>query len=440
MRARTNRLMLVGLFLIVSGGGTAGSLVLSRRIPSALYTPAYSNFWFQADPERVIAVDTDAHSHFHYRDSVHPLYSLMSYPVVAVIRAAGGTGPLVAARIYHALIAGAWSAALLLVLLLIRLPVSVALPYTLLGMASASSLFWFSIPETYGLGSLTILLVMALAAWKERRPTPTALWVLASAGTLSATVTNWSAGVLASITCLRWRRAVAVTILAGALVGGLSFLQRRLFPSAGLFVFGFLGESQYLSHDVAGSLWPVSRVLLFHAMVMPKLLRLPLPDSNQFLLSVQAAPIGSGTAWGVPAAVLWAWVLIVGAVGGLRRWPLRPMLAVIGSLLAQWIIYVFYGNETFLYAVQFLPFLVLVAAGGAWVAKRPTVVAGWLLVVLVALNNWTMVVHARQMMFEAGPLHRSAAGLVEPSGPVALQGAGWDGGAGSLPSRAVDDR
>ncbi len=434
MRPRTNRLMLVGLLLIVAGGGITGSLMLSRRIPTALYTPAYSNYWFDADPERVVGVDTDAHSHFHYRDSVHPLYSLLSYPVVAAIRAVAGTDPLVAARIYHALIAGAWSAVLLLVLLLIRLPVSVALPYTLLGMVSASSLFWYSIPETYGLGSLTILLMMALAAWNERRRTPAALWVLASAGTLSATVTNWSAGVLASAVCLRRRRAAAVTILAGVLVVGLALLQRRLFPTSGLFVFGAMGEAQYLSHDVFGGLWPVSRAMLFHAMVMPRLLRLPLTDSNQFLLSVQAAPIGSGTAWGVPAAVLWTGVLLVGVVGGLRHWPLRPMLVVVGSLLAQWLVYLLFGDETFLYAIQFLPLLVLVAAGGAWAAKRPTVIAGWLLVVLVVANNWTLLVQARRMMFEAGPLHRSTAGLVEePPGAVTPPGVVLDAGAGSPP-------
>ena len=69
----------------------------------------------------------------------------------------------------------------------------------MLGLGSAGAVFWLTVPESYGLGSITLMLPLALLAAGAWRRIPAGWWVAASAASLSITVTNWMSGLTAAL-------------------------------------------------------------------------------------------------------------------------------------------------------------------------------------------------------------------------------------------------
>ena len=68
------------------------------------------------------------------------------------------------------------------------------------------------------------------------------------------------------------------------------------------------------------------------------------------------------------------------------------------TLLGQWMFHVFYGNETFLYSLHFMPLLIFVAAASMLTRARPiALVLGASLLVGEFMNNITLFQQARTM-------------------------------------------
>ena len=68
-----------------------------------------------------------------------------------------------------------------------------------IGLFSASGLLFFAVPESYGLSSVSILLAICLLVFTAETRRATVGAVLASAASLSMTVTNWSLGLLLTL-------------------------------------------------------------------------------------------------------------------------------------------------------------------------------------------------------------------------------------------------
>ena len=158
-------------------------------MPSFLFQSM--DFWFEADTLREISNMSRVHDD-HYRTSVHPLFSLLTFIPVYIAKHALTTSPLRAVLLITGVVGGLWAGTLYLLFRLLgcrRLDASV---FTLLGLCSASALFWLPVPNSYSWGSLSVMLALVLLLFAEQRPFWATAYVIASALTLSFTAVSYT--------------------------------------------------------------------------------------------------------------------------------------------------------------------------------------------------------------------------------------------------------
>lgn len=314
--------------------------------------------WFEADVDRVFADMTDRGAN-HYKTTVHPLFPLLLYPVTHTTQTLFHLDTIRAVRTVIAAAAGLWLAAFYFLLRLLRCRPLDAVVFALVAASTSAGLFWTAIPETYLFGSLTILGVLIVAAITARRGSvsPT-LDVIAGAASMSILVTDFGVNVASLISRYRLKQALQIACNALVVVVLLWGLQKYFFTSVQFFI----GE-----HDKGVP--PPSRftalvVILLHSFVAPGFWSLPneLPGVWP-KLSYQHA--GLGTMDFLKVMALISWVCLLGfaawAVARVPQYPrFRIMLAL--SIVGQIGLHLMYGNETFLYAMDWMPLLVAAAA------------------------------------------------------------------------------
>ncbi|MBS0169473.1 MAG: hypothetical protein JSR62_03900 [Nitrospira sp.] len=369
--------------------------LIARSLPSFLFQSM--DFWFEADTLREISNMTRVHDD-HYRTSVHPLFSLITFIPVYLVKHGLSVSPLRAVLLVSSLVAGLWGGTLYLFFRLLGCRVFDALLFTALGLSSAASLFWLPIPNSYSWGSWSIVLALVLLLSAEQWRFGAAAYVAASALTLSFTVTNWMAGLLVSLARWPWRQALQLSVNALCLVVLLWGVQKFIFPSSEFFI-GHRAESSFVNHPQAGGLSNRAASFLFHTLVAPSV-RFMKDDAyaqakaDAFRLTdrltFQFSAPGSAGWLGMVAVVLWSALLLNGfwrMVTADRQ--LRFRLVLGGLLLFEFVLHLLYGEETFVYSLNFLPLLLAVTAFGSVGPDRRVVVAlTALLLWCVAVNNW----------------------------------------------------
>lgn len=360
----------------------------SHRLLPLLMQEAAFNGWFDADAERVLANMTEL-SGSHFRTAVHPLFPLLVYPPVRTLRALG-LDRTTAVELLLASVGSMWAVTLWLLLRLAGCDRLAAGLFSLLGLFSAAATFWLPVPTPYPFGSLSILLALCAVALPRFRRLSEIHYVLASVLTMSFTVTNWMAGILAALVSLCWRRALQVTVNAFCIVILLSCVQRQIFSRTGLFLIDVGRETRFVLTPEQGGPARVAASLLSHAMVMPEIEPIDRKGSRELpLVSVQRSAPGSGTLWAPAAVALWIGLLALGSVALFTLREQRPLrLALLATLLGQAVLHLLYGEETFLYSLHFLPLLLMVAALGSLTRARSWALALCAaLVVSAGLNN-----------------------------------------------------
>ncbi len=374
---------------------TIGCLLIARSLPSFLFQSM--DFWFEADTLREISNMTRVHDD-HYRTSVHPLFSLITFVPVYLVKHGLSVSPLRAVLLVSGLVAGLWGGTLYLLFRLLGCRVFDAVLFTSLGLCSAASLFWLPIPNSYSWGSWSIVLALVLLLSAEQRTFGAAAYVAASALTLSFTVTNWMAGLLVSLARWPWRQAIQISVNALCLVVLLWGVQKFIFPSSEFFI-GHRAESSFINHPQAGGFSNRAASFVFHSLVAPSV-RFMKDDAyaqakaDAFRLSdrltFQFSTPGSAGWLGRLAVVLWSALLLNGfwrMVVSDRQ--LRFRLVLGGLLLFEFVLHLLYGEETFVYSLNFLPLLLAVAAFGAVGSDRRVVMTlTALLLGCVSINNW----------------------------------------------------
>jgi hypothetical protein len=164
------------------------------RVDPVLLGPDGWDIWFDADVPAVYENMTNRHSD-HVRTKDHPLFSLLTFPLVKLERLA--VSPAVAVRSLVAAVVGLDLALLFVILRLLGAGRPAALAFSALAATTASSMFWSVVPETYQFGALSILLAVTIAALKGRLAP--AWYVAVGALTMSFTITNGLAGMAAII-------------------------------------------------------------------------------------------------------------------------------------------------------------------------------------------------------------------------------------------------
>lgn len=351
--------------LIAAGLALAALLLLTtlaRQLPPALFVRESGlDAWFQSDIPRVLANMVDAQSN-HYRTKVHPIASILIHPVVTGLRALWPGSDLQAAMRFVYLVAALWVLSFYALCRVLGSGRVTAACFSLLAIGSAAFQFWFSVPETYGLGSLTLLWVLLVGAVAVHRPVSDRLLLAASIASLAITVTNWVAGLALAVVQRPWRRALAIGAAAFAIVAAVSVAQRFLYRFAKFFFLGSSEEADYVNLERSGTVLNKLAAMFWHPLSLPEVLSVPsVPPALDWITVQLSAPASGGWA-GVSALVLWSLLLAAGVVGLLRAARWRRFAAVLGITLgAQVLLHLIYGDETFLYAAHFLPLLLAVA-------------------------------------------------------------------------------
>lgn len=380
--------------------------------------PGYgSDVWFEGDLPRIV----NEMSHRwapHSRAPVHPLFSLLACACVYAMSAIG----LSTLHAVAALVAGGaaiWTVLLYLLLRTVTPSRTEAILFTAMGATTAGALFWLTVPETYVFGSATMLAALWVAALAERRTIPEAWFVAASAATLAVTISNWVAGIAATASRWPWRRTLQITVNAFAVVVALWALQRIVIPRADFFL-GYSNEQRYLLRPEAGGPRRTLTVMLAHAIVMPPIATREKPNRGR-VMSIQFAGLTAGGPARRAGLIAWCALLAIGLSGWLGSIRISPFLRAVGAVAAAEVtLHVLYGTETFLYSLNLVPLLIVIAACGTRTrARRVVGVLAAVLLVCGGVSNMRTWLDSRRY-FVVTPVSPSVA-------PPDRQAGGWRG-------------
>jgi hypothetical protein len=329
--------------------------------------------WFEADIPRVFENVTDRWSN-HYRAKVHPLFALLLFPPVFVLDRIIGLDTRTAVNLVFGGLAGLWVAGFFVWLRLIGCRRPDALLLTLVAGTSAGALIWFAVPETHALGSLAILSAMLLVAVAAHGRVGFGLDIAMNVLTLGVTLTNWMAGIASTMLRRRPTRTLFVVVTSFLVTIALWGVARTFMPSTAF----FLGHKAETGHILSPeSLGPahVASSFFLHTVVMPAVTVVDRPGAGHWpiMLTQPSAP-GSAGPLGVASVVLWGGLLALGFAALITmktHGRLRLFLALV--IAGQFALHILFGNETFLYAPNFLPLLIGLAALALLTPMRPVV-------------------------------------------------------------------
>jgi len=370
------------------------------RLDDRFFTiPAGNDVWFEGDgpvvADRIVHRWSD-----QSRNAQHPLFPLWTTVPSYVMRLASLNPPQRIAVITVAA-AAVWGAIVFELFRGLTRTRMEALSFSALTYVTSAAMFWLPSVETYVLGSATLLVPLTLMARDSVRPLPDGWYVAASAASLSVTITNWISGIVVSVMSRPMRRAIQISANALVAVVVLWALQST-FVAAPFFLAGN-HDTRFFFHPLSGGPVRMTRALVVHSVVMPRLDVVPEPKWGP-RWTVQTSPLGSSGPVGAIATILWLALLSAGAAA-LALGKAAPALrrAVVPTLAAQLLLYNCYGEESFLYSLNVAPLLVACASASTALTTRRWVLIGtWVLIVLLTVNNSTQLSRAMQFFV----LHR----------------------------------
>ena len=341
-----------GLFLL--------SGILSLAIPDV--ARGTLDVWLGADVPRIIGDMTDPLAN-HWRTIVHPIFPLIFLPVGGLLtQLASSHG--IAAQIIISLSAAITG--IFLFATMQNLGIKPIDSWLLVGAFASSSafIFWWSIPETFPIGSLTILIPFFLLSRKERS---LKVWTLALAGSLAITTTNFSAGITAAIFSKQRQNLFKISFFALLLIVALSFFQKSYLPSANyFFVRSVAGESAFLatSTDPQGSLPGRALDFAVYTGVVPGMPIRIVPPSPRNPSMFFPYTLNIFTGFRSIPAICWVGLISIGSIELFRSFRLNFARALFFFILMQFALHMFYGDQPFLYSAHFLPaFILLISLG-----------------------------------------------------------------------------
>ena len=359
------------------------------------------NSWFDGDMSRVFDNMSDRLSR-QLRGEVHPLFSLLTFPLVRLLTKVIHASDLSAVGVLLAVVAALWLGTMFTLLRLIGCRRLDAALFSALGAISAAAMFWFTVPETYPFGSLSIVVALCFLSLSLHYELPAIGYVLINTLTLGLTITNGMVGLLVTKVNHTWGRFYSILFKSLCLFIGLWVMQQTIFPPSSSFL-GVSGESTFFFQQKAGGFLVILRSFLVHTMVMPKIAIVP-GERDWPRMTIQASAAGSSGLLGVIAVGLWVALLGLGiwALFSLKQYP-KLRIALGGALLGQMALHLVYGEETFLYAAHFLPLLVLLSALSLLTRARPiSLVLAGLLLLTAGSNNVSQFQKATDLYTQYG--------------------------------------
>lgn len=397
--------VLVVLAVLVAGGSWQRSALLHPAIYQyATAGVQTTDMWFDADIPRDTCMTTNRFAEQHKAAAVHPLLSSAYYVPGRVLRAPGDASAAVTTmRRIAALYAMVWMVCCYALYRAMGNTTVAAAIFAALAAVSSAGMFWTAVPEVHLLASSTLMLPLIVVGLPARYRGATWLTV-ASAASLSITVTNWMSGLAAALLERGWRRGTQIAVNAFVAVSVLWSVQALWFPRSTY----FLGNRSVV--DVVRGDGPtvVSGLMAWasHSVVMP-LVGSVARDGFADGRTVQDAAALSSGPLGAAATAMWWMLLAWGIVCVVRTSSsLRKLLVI--TLIGQLALHLRFGSETFLYSAQFAPLLIAVAAFGALGRNRRAILTLTVALIVVAgTNNW------QQFQRAAGAVNTIGTALAE---------------------------
>jgi hypothetical protein len=366
---------------------------LTHKISVGLRNENAGDVWFEGDVSRVF-YNMSARNSDQSRSSVHPIFALVAYPACLLFHKVAHLSYTDSADAFLAFTAAAWTMLMYLVLRRLNFDHVLATFGTLMGLASSAAILFFSVPETYSLASVSILGAVLLflttkgSRWEEEGA------MLASASSLSITVTNWTLGLLLTYRRRRLREWLQLSANAFLIITLLWSLQKALMPTAEFFT-AVAGERHYVHRLSPGVFLHTGITFVFHSVIAPAVQETssfgetedPIGPVWNMGLTFQNSWPGSGSGFGAIAAVLWIALLILGTIALIRERTTGISKAILIYLVLQFLLHVLYGVETFMYALDWMPILILVAVYGFQQLGRARWPAIILFTAVLAINN-----------------------------------------------------
>ncbi|HYN01753.1 MAG TPA: hypothetical protein VE359_04865 [Vicinamibacteria bacterium] len=374
-------------------------LAASRLVDPGLAQSAAANVWFDSDlPYRL---EVMVRPGGWENGGAHPLFPSLGHLLLAGATAlTGQADPLRAAGLAGSAVGGLFAGILFALFRRMGLARVDATLFAAISALSSGSLFWFPVPESFGLAGTGVALALLVAA--ASRPSVAAL-AAACVASGATVLTNGIVGFLAVVAHdgRRWGRALTSLLVALGVMSAVWSLQEWSFRTP-----FFLGDRllEYRQHTFPVTLaraTDVARGLLCHSVVAPALRN----DRPSF----RGVEIASSGPLGAIATLAWAALLLAGSwrtLQSARRGERRELaLTAAGSLALMFAMHLTLGREPFLYALSVLPLLLVLAAGSARPERGRTLVRVVACVLLLAggLNN------ARQLRQAAGAARDLAA-------------------------------
>ena len=360
MRPRSD-ICVCALLILATCAFTLGQIHRIEPVYHDAERNAIWDAWFDTDPHRIVHRVAVDRYHGQYDGSYrHPLFAPMVFlPTQALVGI--GLSATNAVKILVTLSSGLWVALFFVLLRLAGRRMLEAAIFTMLAVGSAAGMFMFAVPETFLLGSTTMLIGLGYALLPKRKR---CFWgtVAVSALTASVTVSNWMVGILITLRQLSFRRATLATVLAGIALLILNRVTFFFFPATELPFFGADLPASQTGLGVAGGVWPKLYSIFVTTIVAPE------PQvfeqnisTTTLILATQYSHVN--TLLGAIAVASWLALLALGGWGLVRSSKTAPLRWVLPGVMAgQVLMHLVVGKETFLYSLHFLPLLVLGAS------------------------------------------------------------------------------
>jgi hypothetical protein len=397
---RKNRadLLLVFALALVTGLTT---FYRSQLVDPILYTMPAIDVFFDGDVAPAFDALTNLDAD-HSNKSVHPLLPSFVY-LLAFPSHLLGLNDIVSARTIISVIAAYTISIFFIILRLLSYSRLDASLFSMLAATTAAAQFWFAVPEHFGLGAATMLSALCLVAVAVHHQVPLFWYLVVNLITLGVTVTNWTAGITATIATQSWQKAVRIFILTLVIFAGLASIQKIFFPSAALrAIIGTGSQMNFVSFPPTDP-FARCRAFFFHSVVMPAIGTVKnwnLSSDWPYLMTVRHSLVGSGSVYGIAATAAWGALLGLGtwAFFSIDRYPqLRFTLGL--TLLGQFVLHTFHGQETFLYSLHYALLLVMVASLVTLTKMRKVGIALVVIeIVTVGINNSLQFHSAMEMV------------------------------------------
>lgn len=407
----TRERLRVGLACVILGVGAAAFVCfLTFQVPERLFQVDLYDAYFGSDLPRTYR-EMVIRSSVGDAEARHPLYSLGTLGLTIPLRRLLGTPDLMASRVVISANAFLWASVLFTVCWTLTKKILDSVLLVLLALSSAAAIFWLPVPETFALGSTTILIPVALLCW-ERRNDGHVAHVVAQVASMSMTITNWMSGLIASMLKLRAGRGFSVALHALTLTFLLTVAQSVVLNRPNHFL-ALVGSGAHGRFMNTRPLCDMARDFFLTSLSPARVAYRITPQGDEWpkndlpnvdvlehagpVIKTIAPTVIGGQRHVVLPWCLWSAVLAAGFYTTLRRCRESVVRqAILLCTLGQFLLHLFYGPETFMYCAHWMPLLVLMVAGAMQTRWRRV----WIgcIVVLVVHNVAANVIMYRQIM------------------------------------------